>query len=114
ARDELKTGARLTVMQYLRVLMVYAADAVPAVLPDDGKPVAFREALDGVADVAQVCARPDCLDTVPHRLVTGAGKPAGEDARVPDEVHPAGVAVKAVADHGDVDVDDIAALQALV
>ena len=31
-----------------------------------------------------------------------------------DEVHAAGVAVEAVADHGDVDVDDVAGLQALI
>ena len=31
-----------------------------------------------------------------------------------DEVHAAGVAMKAVADHGHVDIDDVAALQALV
>ena len=33
---------------------------------------------------------------------------------VPDEVHAAGIAMEAVADDRDVDIDDVAALQALI
>ena len=53
-------------------------------------------------------------NAAPHGLVAGRRQAARQHGGVADEVHAAGVAVKAVADHGDVDIDDVAALQALI
>ena len=114
ARHELEPRPRFAVVQHLRILMIHAADAVSAVFAHHGEAVALRKGLDGVTDVAQVCARLDHLDTLPHGLVAGRGEAAGEHARGADQVHAAGVAVEALADHGHVDIDDVAALQALV
>ncbi len=72
------------------------------------KPFCFDEGLDRVADVAQVRAGPHRFDAAPHGLVADLGQPLRVRRRLADEVHAAGVAVKAVLDHRDVDVDDVA------
>ena len=52
-------------------------------------------------------------DAAPHGLVAGLGQAlARSTGGLADEVHAAGVAVEAVADHRDVDIDDVAGLQA--
>src|SRR5258708_39778950 len=65
-------------------------------------------------DVAQPGPGLDHADAAPHGLVACSRQPAGEDPGIADEVHAAGIAMKAVANHGDVDIDDVAALQSLV
>ncbi len=59
---------------------------------------------------------PGCtdLDAAQHRLVGDVDQPLRLHADLADAVHPAGIAVPAVEDGGDVDVDDVAVLQPLV
>jgi hypothetical protein len=62
------------------------------------------------ADVAQPGAGLDLGDALPHAF-EGDGTAAGQDGCVADAEHAAGVAVPAVLDDGDVEVDDVALLQ---
>jgi hypothetical protein len=114
AGAQLEARAGLAVVQHLRVLVVDAADAVAAVFPHDRETPLLGIGLHGVPDVAEVGARAHLLDAAPHRLEAGLDQALGLDRGLADEVHPAGVAVVAVPDHGDVDVDDVPGLQALV
>jgi hypothetical protein len=53
------------------------------------------------------------LDAVHHRFEGGVDQPLGQHRRRADEIHAAGVAVPAVLDDGDVEIDDVAVLQHL-
>jgi hypothetical protein len=64
-----------------------------------------------VADVAQARAGLDLDDALPHGLVGDLAQALGGDRAFADDEHAAGVAVPAVLDDGDVDVDDVAVLQ---
>ena len=66
-----------------------------------------------MADVAERRAGAHLADAAHHRLERGVDEPLGEHGRLADEVHAAGVAVPAVLDDGDVDVDDVAVLEDL-
>src|SRR3984893_7423510 len=113
-RLELESGAALAVVQHLRVFVVHTPDAMAAVLAHHRVVVSLDEALDGVADVAQVRTRTHRRDAAPHGGEAGLGEALRVRRRPAHQVHAAGVAVKSVADHGDVDIDDVAGLQALV
>src|SRR5690606_8806694 len=105
--------ARPAVMQHLRLVVVDLADAVPTVLADHAEALRFGEGLDRVAHVAQGGAGPDHPDTAEHRLAGDLDQAPGQHRGLADVVHAAGIAVPAVLDHGDVDVDDVAVLQDL-
>ena len=111
---QFETGAGLAVVQHLRVFVVDATDAVAAVLAHDGETLGFGRSLDRVADVTEARTRAHAADSLPHRLETALDQPLRVRQRLADEIHAAGVAVEAVADDRDVDVDDVAVLQAFV
>ena len=64
-----------------------------------------------MADVAERGARLDGLDAAPQRLERHLAQAPRLERRRAGEEHPAGVAVPAVQDHRDVDVQDVAVLQ---
>jgi hypothetical protein len=66
--------------------------------------------LDRRADVAEMRAGVHGAYASPHRLVCHLDQPARLDRRLADEEHAARVAVIAVLDYRDVDVDDVAVL----
>ena len=66
-----------------------------------------------MADVAQGRARLHRADAAPHRLEGGFDQAPGHDRRGTDVVHAAGVAVPAILDDGDVDIEDVAVLEDL-
>ncbi len=113
-RLQLESGAGPAVMDDLRLFVELPADPVAAELADDREVMAFREFLDRVPDVAEVRAVPHGADTAPHRLVGDLDEPPRLDRRRADVEHPARVAMPAVLDHGDVDVDDVAGTKLLV
>src|SRR3546814_9206680 len=67
-----------------------------------------------MADVAQRRAGLHHLDAAHHGFVGHLDQAAGDDLRLADEEHAAGVAVPTVDDAGDVDVDDVAVVETLV
>src|SRR5690606_19859577 len=105
--------ARAAVVQHLRVVVVDLADAVAAVLAHHAEALGLGVLLDRVADVAQGRARLHRADAAEHRLAGHLHQPLRHHRGRADVVHPAGVAVPAVLDDGDVDVDDVAVLQHL-
>ena len=62
----------------------------------------------------EIGARAHRADAEPHALVGDLAQAPRLDRRLADVEHAAGVAVEAVLDDGDVDVDDVAGLQSLV
>src|SRR5574337_1271280 len=111
---ELFERAGPAVVQYLRLFVEHAADAVAAELAHHREAVAFGELLDRPADVAEPRTRAHQHDAVPHRLVRHRAQALRGDRAVADDEHPAAVAMPAVLDHRDVDVDDVALAQRLV
>jgi hypothetical protein len=67
-----------------------------------------------MSDVAQGGPGTHRADPAEHRLAGHVDQAPGEHRGLADEEHLAGVAVIAVLDDGDVDIDDVALLQALV
>src|SRR5690606_38845945 len=73
----------------------------------------FGVALDGVADVDHGSALEPLEDASEHGRAGHLDQAPGLQRGLADEVHPAGVAVPAVLDDGDVDIDDVALPQHL-
>ena len=95
-------------MEHLRVLVKHPPDAVAAELAHHRAVVALGVLLDRVTDVAEPGARPNLFDPEPEALAADPGDALPDARRLADEEHPARVAVVAVLDHRDVDVDDVA------
>ena len=70
--------------------------------------------LDRRAEIAKAGSRPNLADADPHGFTGDVDQALRGRRDLADCVHAAGVAVPAVLDDGDVDIDDVALLQALV
>ena len=111
---QFKSRARLAVMHHLRVFVKHQANAVAAVFANHRVAGGLGERLDGVTDVTQAYAGGDLLDALDHRLMAGLDQPSCEHRGLANEIHLAGVAVIAILDHGDIDIEDVALLQHFV
>ena len=111
---EFIAGAGFAVVQNLRIFVVHAADAMAAVLAHHGEVAILDEGLDGVSDVAEMRAGLHLFDAAPHGFPARFGQPLRGQGGFAHVVHAAGVAMETIADHGDVDVQDVAGLQHLV
>src|SRR2546428_11593069 len=106
-----RTGSRAPVMQDLRLLVELAPDPMAAELSHHAVSVAFGVLLDGRPDVAQKSPWAHRIDAEPHALVGGFAQPPGLYRGLADIEHAAGVAVIAVLDHRDVDIQDVTGFQ---
>src|SRR5712691_1159799 len=106
-----RAGSYAPVMQDLRLLVELAPDPMAAELSHHAVSVAFGVLLDGRPDVAQKSPRVHRIDAEPHALVGGFAQPPGLYRGLADIEHAAGVAVIAVLDHRNVDIEDIAGFQ---
>src|ERR1044072_878550 len=88
--------------------------APSAIFPHDRQVLRLDETLDGGADVAQMRARAELGDADPQGLVRAVDPGLRAAGDLADRVHAAGVAMPAIFDDRDVDVDDVALFQALV
>src|SRR3989338_5947211 len=102
------SGPRAAVMQHLRLFMELPANAVSAKVAHYAVTQWLDEALDGMANVAQISARLDYADAAPHRLPGDLAQASGQNRRPSSVKHPAAVAVITILDDGDVDVHDVA------
>jgi len=107
-------SAGIAVVQHLWLFVEDLADAVAAVLAHHGEVVGLGVFLDGVADIAQVNAGFHQLNAQHHAFVADAAQALGENGRLADEEHLAGITVVAVFDDGDVDIDDVAVFQLFI
>jgi hypothetical protein len=114
ALDELEPLPGLAVVQDLRLLVEAPSDAVAAELAHHAVAVRLGVLLDREADVAEGRARMHRADALPHALVGDLAQATRLHRGLADVEHAAGVAVPAVLDDGDVDVDDVAIAQHLV
>lgn len=111
---QLDAGTRTTVVEDLRLLVEHLADAMAAVFADHREAVLFRVLLDDFADIAQVRARTHHGNALVHAFLGDLAEAVGPFRGLADQEHLAGVAVVAVLDDGDVDVEDVAFLQRLL
>ena len=108
---KLEAAAGFAVVQHLRVFMKLLADAVAAEFAHHGITAGLRVPLNGMADIAQGGARFDLGNAAPHAFVGDVAQALGLGRGRADTVHAAGVAVVAILDGRDVQVDDVAVLQ---
>ena len=94
--------------------MEETAEAVAAEIAHDGAALAFGILLDGETDVAGVGAGLRHRDPAQQRFVGDVDQPFGATRNGADTVHAAGIAVPAVEDERDVDIDDVAFTERLV
>src|SRR4051794_23719831 len=98
-------------MDDVRLVMEHAPEAVAAEIAHHAHLLRFDEALDRMADVAGGGAGFYRGDAAHHRLIGDLDQPLRLARDRPDGIHPAGIAIPAVDDEGDVDIDDVAFLQ---
>src|SRR3954467_2120314 len=101
-------------MDYFGAVVEQAPDAVAAEIADDAVALAFGMPLDGIGDVAEVIAGPRLLEAEHQAFVSDVDQLPRLQRHVADQIHAAGVAVPAIDDGRDVDVDDVAVLERLV
>src|SRR6185437_3383122 len=95
--------ARTAEMHDGRRVVEHPADAVAAEIAHHREPVAFGEALNRVADIADRGAGLHHGDAAHHRLIGHLDQAAGlQGDAVADEIHAAGIAMPAIEDDGDV------------
>lgn len=107
ARFQRQAGAGCAVMQYLGVFVKPPAYAVAAIFAYHRATVGFGMNLNGMADIAELDAGLDQLYTGDQALMSDFTDPFSLDAYLTDIEHFAGIAMKAIFDNGDVDIDDI-------
>jgi isoquinoline 1-oxidoreductase beta subunit len=111
--DECAAAAKRDPVEFRRALL---ADSprhrqvldVAAEVAHDGEAVLFHQRLDGVADVAERRTGADRGDAAHHALIGHVHQQPRLGGGGACHVHAAGVAVPAIEDHGDVDIDDVA------
>ena len=89
-------------------------DTVTAKIAHNAVALTFGMALYGVADIAHCIARFRLFDAQHQAFIRYIDEPARLERHIADQKHPAGIAVPAINDHGNVDVDDVAVLECLV
>src|SRR5260370_26388406 len=98
-------------MQNLRLFVELAPDSMAAELAHHAVALAFGMLLDRRPDIAEKRPWAHCIDAEPHALVGGFAQPPGLYRGLADIEHAAGVAVKAVLDHRDIDIQDVTGFQ---
>src|SRR3954451_13576647 len=101
-------------MDDVRLVVEHAPEAMAAEIAHHAHALWLDETLDGVTDVAGGGAGLDGGDAAHHRLIGDFDQPFRLARDRTDHIHPAGIAVPAVDDEGDVDIDDVAFLQRAV
>ncbi len=98
-------------MQNLGLFMVLAANAVPAIFTHHTEAFTMSDALNGITDITQRRTRAHCMNTGAGCFVGRLDKTFCQGADLPDQIHTAGIAVPAILDDRDIDIDDIAIFQ---
>ena len=101
------------VMEHLRIFMKVTSNPVTAKFLNHGESIVFGVALDGVPDIAKSGSGFYFQDAEIHRLLTQFHEACGANWYVTHREHFAGVPMVTVLDDGDVDVDDVTALEFL-
>src|SRR5690606_10189153 len=108
---QFEAGTLDAVVQHLRFLVKNLADAVAAVFAHHRVVIRFGVLLDDVADIAETRARFDHGNRFIQTFLRDQAQALGVAERLADMEHRAGIAVPAILDDGDVDIDDVAVLE---
>ena len=106
--------ARPAEMQHVGGVVEDPAETMTAEIANHRTALGLGIGLDGVADIAQGGAGLDHGDAAHHGLVGDLDQAPRLERDIADEKHAARIAVPAVDDGGDVDIEDIAVPQPLV
>src|SRR3979490_2385495 len=98
-------------MNDVRLAVEHAPETMAAEIAHHAHALRLDESLNGMPDVAGGGAGFYRRDAVHHGLVGHLDQPLGLAGNRAHRIHPAGIAVPAFDDEGDVDVDDVALLQ---
>ena len=98
-------------MDDVRLVVEHAPEAMAAEIAHHAHALRLDKTLDGVADVAGGGAGFHRGNAAHHRLIGHLDQPLGLARDCAQRIHPAGIAVPALDDEGDVDIDDVALLQ---
>jgi len=109
-----QASARLAIVNDIGRCVEMAADPVPAEIPHNAATMTFRIGLNGVADIAQRRAGLHRRNAFPHGVESDVDQTFGLAARFAHSDHAAGVAMPAIDDQCDIDIDDVAVLQRLI
>lgn len=104
---EFDACAGFPVVQHLGIFMKMLSNAMTAEFADHRKTVLLGMSLDRMADVAERSAGFDDVDTFPQAFVGYIAEALGQGGNLADREHPAGVAIPAILDDGDVQIDNI-------
>ncbi len=113
ARFQLQLAA-VAVVQDLRLFVELGTDAVAAVVAHHGETGLFDDGLDHGADLGDAHARTHLLDGGVEAILGNLAQLAAQGRGLAHDEHGGGVAVVAILDDGDVQVDDVPFPQLLV
>src|SRR5258708_35235492 len=99
-------------MDDVGLVMEHAAETMAAEIAHHAHALRLDKTLNGVPDVASGGAGFDGGNAAHHRLIGYFDEPFGLAGDRAHRIHPAGIAIPALADEGDVEVDDAAVLHA--
>ena len=98
-------------MEHLRIFVKIASDAMAAKFLDHRQVMGFGVALNRVANVPEGGPRFYLQDPEVKRFLTQFAESACPDGNIAYQEHLAGVAMVAIFDDGDIDIDDVAGLE---
>ena len=101
-------------MDHFGAIVEQAAEAVAAEIADDAVTVLFGMALDRMGDIAEAIAGLGLLEAEHQAFIGDIDQLPGLQRNVADQEHPAGIAMPAVENWGNIDIDDVAVLEDLV
>ncbi len=113
ARLQLQLAA-VAVVEDLRLFVEFGTDAVATVITHHGEPGLLDDGLDHGADLGDAHARAHLLDGGVEALLRNLAELTTQRGGLAHDKHGGGVAVVAILDDGDVEVDDVAITQLLV
>src|SRR6185437_8840781 len=98
-------------MDDIRFIVEHPPQAMAAKIAHHAHALRLDEALDSVADVTRGGARLYRSNAADHGLIGYLDQPLGLAGDRADCIHPAGIAIPALDDEGELDIDDVAFLQ---
>lgn len=101
-------------MDYLWFIVENTAKTMAAEIADNAIAMLFGMMLDRGANIAEMIARFCLLDTQHQAFIGDINQPLRLDRHITDQKHPAGVAMPAVKDNRNIDIDDITRFQFLL
>ena len=88
--------------------MKLLADAVAAKFANDREAMLFSVLLNGMPNIAECGFRLNRTDSKVKGFLADIAQPAGSDWNVPNQKHLAGIAVVAILDDRNINVDNVA------